>query len=657
MICEKNTGKKIRKFRLASNKTQPEFARELSLATGERIDVKTLCRMESYGKRNACHPLAPSTAVLQYIHPEFSCDKFSNEKPDRERNEHNVSREDELYSEREIKASQLNTSVVVSEKDLSHPRGDMKRQYYIRNRVCEVDQLDGVVAIKIDPNSRSQIPQRLNTDQLSVSQEELEVFEKAGWIFSSSEESSDFQRGSSVMKDQTPSGRVFRRDDGSIMIGTKVLTVKLKEGLSSETVQRKLADENLSIKRHLKFAPNLFEVIVSAEVDPINEANKLRDDEDFIYAEPVMIEHISQRYVPQDPEYNRQWQWSNDGCNGASAHADVGAEIAWNHSRGQNVRVAVIDFGIDVNHQDLNPGISPQSGYFRDDGEFVLGLNGYPSDDHGTFCAGIAGARANNGFGGCGIAFESELLLIACMDDLTGTQNIIARAIAYAANPSTEIDGMESPAGADVISCSLGPQRKRFTMQSVLEDAIKDAATKGRGGKGTSIFWAVNNFNVDFSDTSNPSNKLVCIDEVCCDPNVMAVGRSNSSDFADAAYGSKLDFIAPGVDVYSTLPNNQYGVDSGTSYATPCVAGIAALLLSIEPNLTKTDIRTILRETCDQVGGVKYDENGHNPYYGFGRINATRAINQILPVPRNTNLGILSVCYASVFTICLALFA
>jgi hypothetical protein len=613
------TGKTIRNFRIALKKTQPQFARELSFITGEKIDVKTLCRMETYGARDACHSLVPPLAVFKYIFYTFPS---------------------------------------VSRKDSPYLRGIMKRHYYIRNRRCEVDQLDGVVAIKFDRNTRSQMPSGLSTEQLHVSPEELEVFENAGWMFSSAAESSDFQRGSSIMEHNTSSAAVFRREDGGIMIGTKVLTIKLKPELSSEIIERKLADKKLSVKRHLKFAPNLFEVNVSDEVDPIDEANKLRNDKDFIYAEPVMIEHMAQRcdrFRPTDPDYDRQWQWNNNGINGTIAHADVSAEIAWNHSCGNNVRIAVIDTGFDVQHQDLNSGVNYQSGYFDRNEEFVQSLTGYPNNAHGTFCAGIAGARANNGFGGCGIAFESDLLLIACLQDQVTTQNTLARAIAYAANPSTELVQMAT-AGADIISCSLGPKYP-FRMQSILEDAINSAATEGRNGKGTSIFWAVNNLNVNFSDQSNASNQSICIDEVCCDPNVMAVGRSNSSDLADAAYGSQLDFVAPGVNVYSTLPNNQYGIDTGTSFATPCAAGVAALLLSIKPDLTSTQIRQVLRETCDQVGEVTYDTKGHNLQYGFGRINATRAMNLILPVARSTSLGIFSVCYASVFTICLTLFA
>jgi hypothetical protein len=68
-ICKKISGKKIRKFRTSSNKTQPQFARELSQITGEKIDVKMLCRMENYGERDACHPLAPSIAVNAHICP------------------------------------------------------------------------------------------------------------------------------------------------------------------------------------------------------------------------------------------------------------------------------------------------------------------------------------------------------------------------------------------------------------------------------------------------------------------------------------------------------------------------------------------------------------------------------------------------------------
>lgn len=531
------------------------------------------------------------------------------------------------------------------------PGFPMKRYYYIRGHRREVEQIEGVLALQVAPDSRAGITSKLGTEQLQVSGAELEVFENAGWTFV--EESSASQRGSGVPEGVRTSGAVFRRpEDGTIIISTNALTIKLQPNLSEENAANKLQRERLSIKRRLKFSPNLFEVSVPTEVDPLDLANRLQEDEDVIFAEPVMIEHIQQRFTPTDPEYGRQWQWKNDGINGYSTNADIKAEVAWDHANGKNVRVAVIDNAFDVNHEDLKAGIVAESGYFlQQDESLVQGLTGYPNDagypnnGHGTFCAGMVGARGNNDCGGCGIAFECELLLIACLRDQVGTQNTLARAIAYAVDPSTEIDGANPSTGADIISCSLGPSRTgRWDMGVALEAAIDFAASQGRNGLGTPIFWATSNASVLLSD-----------DQVCSHTQVIAVGRANSNDMADgSAYGTELDFLAPGVDVYSTLPGNNYGIKTGASFATPCVAGVAALLLNLSSNLTNAQLRQILRDTCDKVGGVNYND-GHHNHYGFGRINATKAVKAILPPGRVNSLSVLSVpmfvMFLTIFTI------
>jgi subtilisin family serine protease len=672
MSSKKNSGKRIKEFRLESKKTQAELAKELSRQTGEKIDAKAVSRMENYGANDACHPLAPSPAVNAYIDSAYTPYSI----------EDNASRKHRKHKIRgDVNRGDLGNTISSGQnahfphwagKDESieyekNPNSKfyMERHYYVRDRLRTVEQLDGVVAIKSDPATRSQIPLGLSNEQLHVTQEELEVFRNAGWVFSEAAEYSNSQRGSFF--DEAPLANVFRRpEDGSIIIGTKVLTVQLQKEFTPEVIQTKLEKERLSIRRKLKFAPNLYEVIVSADVDPIDEANKLHQNKnDFIFAEPVMIEYISRRCDqenpdenrsqqsndsrPTDPYYKKQWQWSNDGVNGISLNADVRAEIAWKHSRGRNVRVAVIDNSFDVRHEDLQDGVADESGYFLDNdkNDFIPGLRGYPTprygDFHGTFCAGMIGARANNGVGGCGIAPESEMLLIVSQPDQVGTQNTLARAIAYAADPSTE--DVESRPGADIISCSMGWSDGRpWIMETVLELAINYAIREGRGGKGTSIFWATSNNNVDLS-----------VDEVCSHPNVISVGRSNSSDLADGSAHGDIDFLAPGKNVYSTMPNNQYDNKTGTSFSAPCAAGVAALLLSINPDLSADRVRQILQDTCDKVGEVTYGNNGHHPDYGYGRINATRAINEILRPIRTSSLGILSICYASVVTIFITL--
>jgi subtilisin family serine protease len=619
------TGKKIKNFRRDLKLNQPGFAKYLSKLTGEFIDSITVCRMEKFGARGACHPLPPSNAVTQIIDPDYW--------------DHNA-----YHSFPKVEAVDilLFTGHHTHNSLIDKPLGDykMKRNYYIRNNLYEVEQIDGIKAVKISSSDELGKVSRVSSDRLQVSKEHLQVFQDSGWEFMENSVSSPQNH------EVSNAGTVFRRPkERTLMIGTNELTVKLKPEITELNAEERLRAEGVSIKRRLKFAPNLFVVNISAETDLLKIAEKLQKDKDFVYAEPVLLEYISNResplsyfIPPEDPRYGEQWQWRNDGTNGSVENADIRAELAWGHASGKNIRIAIIDFGFDIEHEDLRDGIDPESGYFEDNGDFVLGLTNYQNHAHGTFCAGLAGARMNK-VGGCGIAFESKLLLISFKEEpkklnkkLKGrvsSQRLLADAIGYA------ID-------ADVISCSLG---LNVPMDGVLKDAISFAA-QGRRGLGTPIFWATSNSNVPVSD-----------DQVCCHPEVIAVGRSNSKDMSDGtAYGRELDFLAPGVDVFSTCPGNNYGVETGTSYATPIAAGVAALLLSIRSDLTSDQIRQTMRDSCDQVGGVQYI-NGHNEFYGYGRINAARAINSILS-PTRTNLSTLSLCLmSSVIMMCFTMFA
>lgn len=266
-------------------------------------------------------------------------------------------------------------------------------------------------------------------------------------------------------------------------------------------------------------------------------------------------------------------------------------------------------------------------GYFDDDGTgsapFVLYLPGdpdFPPDDHGTFCLGMVGARMNNGEGGVGGAPECILMPIACLPDQVGTQTTLARAVACSADPTTEDANASADQGADVIACSLGPNGAHWDMESVLQDAIDFAVTNGRGGSGTPVFWAVSN-----------GNFAVVHDEVCAYANTIAVGRSTRLDLDDgSASGPELDFLAPGVEVYSTTQGGGYGFSTGTSFAAPCAAAVGALALAVRPGLTWDGLRDHLRGTCDKIGPDPYTGaafGGRNDTYGFGRVNAESAVS------------------------------
>ncbi|MDR4484418.1 MAG: DUF6623 family protein [Nitrospirales bacterium] len=510
----------------------------------------------------------------------------------------------------------------------------MERAYYKRDQRIVVEEIPNVRAMHLSVNERG--APRISEERFGISaietvrsnvgvefpEEALAAFEQANWRFiqPSTEMTRSLAAGESLGGAEEI-GKVIRRADGSVAVATNKMNVQLRSEFSEEECGTILAEKRLNVLAKLKFAPNLYEVIAQGREDALEASVELHEDSRFTLAEPSLTEYISQRFTPTDPRYIDQWQWKNIGQSSGAVGADVSAEEAWDITRGAGIRVAIIDNGFDADHEDLSPGVSVMSGYFSPSGggatTFTQGIVGMPDNNHGTFCAGMVGARHNNARGGCGGAPECELMLIATLGDQVGTQTTLARAVAYAADPTNEISTASAADGADILVSSLGPNGAVWNLTATLELALEAAAANGRNGRGLSTFWAA----------SNGHNVDVTQDEVVSHEDVIAVVRSNRNDLEDnAARGETVELIAPGVNVFSTTSGNGYGASTGTSFAAPCVAGCAALALSMNLNLTRDELRQILRDTADKIGGVVYDANGHNDDYGYGRVNAHQAV-------------------------------
>lgn len=500
----------------------------------------------------------------------------------------------------------------------------MNRQYFRRNRLVEVRQVDGVVAVRgAEPpqddspyGSRAESEVRAATPDFD--EETQAAFASAGWHMVAPDDATraTLQRGA-MPGGAEDVGNVVINEDGRAVIATDVLSVQVVPSLGHDEALAALAEVGLTVLLELRFAPNLFEVRTTSG-DSLDASVRLHEDDRFVFAEPTFVEHIPQRFTPTDPEYANQWQWSNTGQDGGTAGADVSAEQAWDHTFGAGIRVAVIDNGFDADHEDLSAGVGAGSGFFvgGSPATLTVGTAGMPGSDHGTFCAGLVGAR-DNASGGVGAAPESELMLVACLGDQVGTQTTLARALSYAADPTNEVPAADPASGADIIVSSLGPNGADWALTSTLELAIESAASNGRGGLGTAIFWAA----------SNGNNVDVSLDQVVSHADVIAVVRSDRNDMENnAARGAEVELIAPGVDVVSTFSADTYGPWTGTSFAAPVAAGCAALALSVNPDLTRDELRQVMRTTADRIGGVVYDAAGHNDDYGFGRVNAAAAV-------------------------------
>ncbi len=511
----------------------------------------------------------------------------------------------------------------------------MERVYYKRDKRVVVEEIPDVRAVHVAATDEGVLAAREEdfgdpaAEQIrsvvsarpEIPDDVVTAFEQANWRFvSPSAETARALMAREDLPEAEEVGKPVIRANGSLAVVTNRLAVQLQPGLSEADCDAVLAEKNLTVLNKLSFAPNLYEVLAQGREDALEASVELHDDERFILAEPAFIEHIPGRFTPTDDRYDEQWQWNNTGQTGGTNGADVRAEAAWDTTRGAGIRVAVIDNGFDADHEDLAAGVGAMSGFFSRSGS-VTSFNqttaGMPDGNHGTFCAGMVGARHNNTAGGCGIAPECELMLIAALADQIGSQITLARAVSYAANPTSEV-GTASPGdGADILVSSLGPNGAVWDLSETLRLALEAAGANGRSGQGLTIFWAA----------SNGNNVNVMLDEVVSHADVIAVVRSDHNDMENnAARGPEVELIAPGVNVFSTESGNDYATDTGTSYAAPCAAGCAALALAVNPALTRDELRQIMRDTADKIGGVTYDANGHHDDYGFGRVNAHQAV-------------------------------
>lgn len=356
------------------------------------------------------------------------------------------------------------------------------------------------------------------------------------------------------------------------------------------------------------------------ELDPPSDYANFREaarggDEDD---DPPVVRHPGDGGMePNDPLFKEQWSLLNTGQRAGKSGADVCATRAWAKTKGsRKIVVAVIDTGVDYTHQDLQSNIwtrpaslAPYSdedlGDFDDRHGFDASDNdGDPMDDngHGTHCAGIIGAEGDNSDGIAGVNWEVEIMPLKFLGrNGSGTTKDAIECINYVV--------ARKKAGVDVriISASWGSTAR----SRALGDAIKRA-----GDEGILFIAAAGN-----SSTNNdarphyPSNYDL--------PNVLSVAALTRQDVLArfSNYGAKTVHIAaPGAEIMSTWPGNQYEEHSGTSMATPVVSGVAALILSVNPDLSMSDLRKRLLDTVDKIPALD------GKVSSGGRVNAASAI-------------------------------
>ena len=312
-------------------------------------------------------------------------------------------------------------------------------------------------------------------------------------------------------------------------------------------------------------------------------------------------------FSPNDPMFATEWGMQR-----------VEAPRAWEIVRGDpSVTVAVIDEGVELGHPDLD--LHPQSWNASTDTP-----DGSPTGNHGTACAGIVAARLDNAQGVAGLAGGARVMAIATA---TWADVDIAEGLYFAADN-----------GARVVSMSFGV----YPSWNIWDfDLIRDALQYAHD-KGLVLVAASGNEDIPESRFPGSDSRTITVGGSNRSDERKRVGDASSEDWWGACYGPDVDVVAPCLEIPTTDRLGGDGYDAGdyfdrfngTSSATPCVAGLAALILSLRPDLTNVDVRSIIESTCDKISPDLYayanvagkPSGTWNDEVGYGRINAERAL-------------------------------
>lgn len=416
------------------------------------------------------------------------------------------------------------------------------------------------------------------------------------------------------------------------VIYTENFFVKFEDDASERECRRIVTRRKLKICKQLAFARNAFFVAAKEGTGTavFEIAEELLEQSCVALCHPELVREIRRRSA-----FPGQWHL-----------ADVGAEAVWPSTQGENITIAIIDDGFDIDHEEFRSAgkiVAPRDVTFGDDDP-----RPGSTDDHGTACAGVA--LADGMHGASGVAPRAKLLPIRCVSDLGSMQE--AEAFQWAADN-----------GADVISCSWGPRdgnpnnpndplhQRVVSLPDSTRLAIDYAVQHGRNGRGCVVLFAAGNGNESVDNDGYASYSKVIAVAACNKQGK----KSWYSDFGNAIWCAFPSSDDPGPGIFTTDRSGAAGYNQGlaslgdvngkytndfggTSSACPGVAGIAALVLSRNPALRWDEVKDVIRRSCkriDTTGGA-YNAEGRSKKYGYGRANAAEAVKLAIPASVGT---------------------
>ena len=395
--------------------------------------------------------------------------------------------------------------------------------------------------------------------------------------------------------------------------------LEFKKGVTDEQINERLSQYNATIIKRID-ALNLILVEV-----PKGQGDAMLD----AFKKDNLVEEAQPNYLYEastnDTSYGLQWYLKNTGqpirnLPPGTPGADINVEAAWTVTKGNGVKIAILDTGIDPNHPDLSSKIVARKN-FTTQNEDIGDRNG-----HGTHLAGIAAAVTDNSVGIAGTCPQCQLMIVKVLgDEGEGFDSSIIAGIIWAADQ-----------GAKVINMSLGAPSPNPFMQNAVNYAW---------GKGVVIIAAAGNGHCtngepddsrtcprDYTTKSYPAAYL----------NVFSVAATDNKDIkaSFSTFGSWVTVAAPGASIYSTVPTYRYRLLeigktqslnydylNGTSMATPIVSGVAGLVWTSSHGTSNANVVQRLCATSDKITGT-------GTFWSCGRINAGNAVTSTGIPPR-----------------------
>lgn len=437
-------------------------------------------------------------------------------------------------------------------------------------------------------------------------------------------------------------GAIVRIDHGTVAFLTTEIVARFLAQVTREQVASVARELRLTVQRNIPYAGNayLLEAEGPADYTVLQSCEALVRTGLVEYAEPNLVQTAVDDFTPNDDRYDEQ-----------PHHTIVQSETAWDSGLGDaNVIVAVVDAGCDIDHADFQDPALPGGTNIYQAFDFTSMDADPTANSHGTKSTGIVAAITNNTTGVAGMAGHCRLIAVRYP---SGTDLAYSDAYIWCAgfDPQSTTAGFPAPIspGADVISSSFGISQA--ALSGLMRDTLDFLTTYPRTGKGCVVVFSVGNDNSDFTTYRQWAayDKTIAVASSRISPPDAAEVKVSTSNF-----GAKLDVCAPGggpaggtetrtlstTNAGSGPGGSNYDTFGQTSCACPQVSGTAALLLSVNPDLTWVDVRDILRRTAVRIDDANVDPIGQwvdldgdtvaefSQWYGYGRINTAAAVDE-----------------------------